>query len=311
MNKVKLPYGLRDGVMLYITFAERGAECGCVCPKCGGELIAHLGDDRAKHYKHRHKSDCEGATEHAIRAKLMELIERSGTFLLPASIAAIDGSEHTLIDEEAIEVGTVEVIEGGNPYLPAFRVRRKTADSSKEHEVTVVVNMGASEGGEFETGEACVEINLNDLGHDVSAERLMEVLRKSIHCTWINRPFAKEKEDELRKKLTFNRIKTTDEERNRLFQAAATHKKEFERISVGFTYGNEYEEKPRAFARIDASDNSEFARQFAGIEFTCDYCGESGLTHSQMQRFKPNYGTGTCYQCKGIKREKGLGFEGK
>ena len=48
----ELAYGLRDGVQVSIRDVERGAACRCICPACGGELVAHKGDILVHHFAH-------------------------------------------------------------------------------------------------------------------------------------------------------------------------------------------------------------------------------------------------------------------
>jgi hypothetical protein len=52
-NKLKIPYGKKDGELIHISQAKRGLKCGCLCPGCGSPLIARKGDIQAHHYSHK------------------------------------------------------------------------------------------------------------------------------------------------------------------------------------------------------------------------------------------------------------------
>ena len=46
-----LEYGLRDNTLISVhslTEEEKGEKCNCVCPSCGGKLIAKLGKVKKK-----------------------------------------------------------------------------------------------------------------------------------------------------------------------------------------------------------------------------------------------------------------------
>lgn len=40
MTNIRLPFGLRDNVILHISVVQRGLACGCLCPGCGDRLVA-------------------------------------------------------------------------------------------------------------------------------------------------------------------------------------------------------------------------------------------------------------------------------
>lgn len=48
----ELAFGLRDGVLVSIDQAARGARCGCICPACKVPLIARKGDILIHHFAH-------------------------------------------------------------------------------------------------------------------------------------------------------------------------------------------------------------------------------------------------------------------
>ena len=301
MHTIKLPYGKKDDKLYHVKVVARGASCECVCPKCEGALVAAKGDHNIAHFRHVDVSECEGAAEFALREKLIDLFRDAGQLMLPESHLKIEGENRVLVERETVEIESVDVISGGDPLTPRFVIRTKSSYEG-EREIRAVVNLGPKEVEVEEGPEPYVEIRLSELGDDYSVDRLIRSVIRDTRCIhWGRRPRAKEREAEIREELRV--IRTTPEDRERLLLEA--------RKSSGF-------EAPRPPSYPDSSsyfegtgdnkyearepDYSNFASQFAGISFTCEECGQTGLTHNEMQRVQPDHGTGVCYDCKGVRR---------
>ncbi|NIC38367.1 hypothetical protein HBJ58_16960 [Halomonas desiderata] len=85
-DKLKVPYGLRGNELLHISeikTAERGLGCKCVCPSCGGDLRANLGDKKRHHFSHNAHNSCDSAAETGLHLKAKELIAAAKRLRLP------------------------------------------------------------------------------------------------------------------------------------------------------------------------------------------------------------------------------------
>jgi hypothetical protein len=92
MSYLKNPFGLRNGIIVLISdlsINQRGAKCGCVCPNCGGELIARMGEVVAHHFAHT-KDACDetAAFMHGMFHIIMQFIQESKEFYAPALAAS-------------------------------------------------------------------------------------------------------------------------------------------------------------------------------------------------------------------------------
>lgn len=92
MAYLKNPFGLRNGIIVLISdlsLAERGAKCGCVCPSCGGELIARMGEVVTYHFAHT-KDACDEtvAFMHGMFHIIMQFIQEGKEFYAPALAAS-------------------------------------------------------------------------------------------------------------------------------------------------------------------------------------------------------------------------------
>ena len=80
-----LVYGLRksDDRIVSINDVSRGKECGCVCPKCGVDLLARKGDINEHHFAHSGDAVCRWAPETALHQLAKQIIAESKVILLP------------------------------------------------------------------------------------------------------------------------------------------------------------------------------------------------------------------------------------
>ena len=59
-------WGSRNGKAVRVSEVSRGLACECVCPGCGGQLVAKKGMQRAHHFAHANTVDCDGLGESAL-----------------------------------------------------------------------------------------------------------------------------------------------------------------------------------------------------------------------------------------------------
>jgi hypothetical protein len=82
---VRVPFGLRNGLMWPAKSVENGLACGCRCPGCDAPLVSrNLGTRRRAHFAHHNHPDCPGGFESAIHRMAKQLICERASLLLPA-----------------------------------------------------------------------------------------------------------------------------------------------------------------------------------------------------------------------------------
>ena len=67
-------WGRRSGKAVHVSEVSRGLACGCVCPRCGGQLVAKKGTQRAHHFAHANTVNCDGLGESALHLACKEMI---------------------------------------------------------------------------------------------------------------------------------------------------------------------------------------------------------------------------------------------
>lgn len=93
--EVQLHYGIFQGRLISIEdvpIENKGLRCGCVCPGCGGMLIANLKDDkRRKHFSH-HKAECNitYAQQTALHMIAKDILAQEKVFMFPGYSITLD-----------------------------------------------------------------------------------------------------------------------------------------------------------------------------------------------------------------------------
>lgn len=92
-----LSYGLKDGYLMFIGDVDRGLECECYCPHCGGKLIARKGDVNQHHFAHYQVENCGKGVETALHLLGKQVLQEEQCIRLP------DAEEISLITAVEVE----------------------------------------------------------------------------------------------------------------------------------------------------------------------------------------------------------------
>lgn len=86
---LKLPFALKDGILVEVSKVERGLACDCFCPSCGSALVARKGDHKIAHFAHHNTEECKGGLETALHLAAKEILSNDKSILLPAVNAGL------------------------------------------------------------------------------------------------------------------------------------------------------------------------------------------------------------------------------
>lgn len=87
-----LPFGLRAGRLYAVSEVYSGLACDCVCPACGGRLVAKKGTRNIPHFAHHRATDCPQATETALHLFAKHVIRQAGRVFVPNVILPHTGA---------------------------------------------------------------------------------------------------------------------------------------------------------------------------------------------------------------------------
>lgn len=117
----KLIYALKDANIVSIADVPSGKKCGCVCPACGGELIAHKGQKRMHHFAHRSNEDCEYGYESSLHLAAKDILSRAKKMVIPPVYVEFpqSGKPKELISmEKEISIDDVELEKRFDDIIP-------------------------------------------------------------------------------------------------------------------------------------------------------------------------------------------------
>lgn len=85
-HKLSVPFGMKDGRLVFVADVASGLECKCVCPECGQLLVARNRDfpgrRRVRHF-HMRASSCPGGYETAVHRMAKDVLATADAVLLP------------------------------------------------------------------------------------------------------------------------------------------------------------------------------------------------------------------------------------
>jgi hypothetical protein len=86
-RKLTVPFGMKDGRLVFVSDVALGLDCGCTCPESGETLVARNrkfpGRKRVRHFQHARTSSCPGGLETALHRMAKEMLATANALLLP------------------------------------------------------------------------------------------------------------------------------------------------------------------------------------------------------------------------------------
>jgi competence CoiA-like predicted nuclease len=87
---LRVPFGLRDGLLYEPRQVSNGKACGCICPGCQHPLVAKQ-NAQTPHFAHAPGEDCNNGTETAIHLAAKQLIAERMEVSIPAVVLHLSG----------------------------------------------------------------------------------------------------------------------------------------------------------------------------------------------------------------------------
>jgi hypothetical protein len=130
-KNLEIPYAIRAGAVVHVSEVPRGLNCGCICGRCGGVLIARQGVCREHHFAHYGESDCSGAAESILHRLAKELLSTAKTVALPSYFYRAKSRrfgvpvfiEREILAASRVCVGSVAVEQSLGPIVPDLLLR--------------------------------------------------------------------------------------------------------------------------------------------------------------------------------------------
>lgn len=194
-----LPFGEDStGRLRSVHEVPRGAECGCVCPKCSAPLVARKGDVLQHHFAHLAAEGCGGgALETSLHKLAKQVIRESGSVWIPELVVTEMG-HYERREPARLHAGVVDVEKRLDGVQPDALV------TSEDGEVIAVeVYVAHAVDGEKRRklaalGLSTIEIDLSGYASAVESSLIREFVLRSAPRFWLFHAREQKIRDELR-----------------------------------------------------------------------------------------------------------------
>jgi len=160
VSKLKIPLGLRDGLLLAPSEVPNGLACGCSCPGCGAQLIAKHPREKIAHFAHHSTEACLAGYETALHLAAKKVLLQRREVVVPGISA-----QSSLYDRETgAEVTVSKTIASKNVTLDSVE------EESREFE-GIVPDIIATFNGKL----LFIEIAVTHFVDDAKLEKLQQI----------------------------------------------------------------------------------------------------------------------------------------
>ena len=88
----RIPFGLKNGILVDVSAVESGLACGCICPSCHGKLQAKKGSMVSHYFSHDPSENmhaCETGFETAVHLMAKQILAEEGSAFAPELIVRV------------------------------------------------------------------------------------------------------------------------------------------------------------------------------------------------------------------------------
>ena len=92
----KIPFGLKDGLLVEVSEVESGLACDCVCPSCKRRLQANKGEIVSHYFSHDPSAKtkaCESAFETSIHLMAKQILSEDACLNFPSLTISVSGKD--------------------------------------------------------------------------------------------------------------------------------------------------------------------------------------------------------------------------
>lgn len=214
-GEVKLPYGMApNGRILHISEVESGLACRCVCPSCGGKLIANKGLIKTHHFAHHSDRLCVSAYETLLHRLAKQVIAEQKQVMLPRVVAEYENLTETICNEGIFTLDEVVIEPDLGGMRPDILGRRRVENGIKDLLIEVAVSHVCEQKKVElirERKAATIEIDLSNVPRNASREEMEQAIITTAPRKWLFNNRQESAKEELR--AEFERKAAAERER--------------------------------------------------------------------------------------------------
>jgi hypothetical protein len=209
----KIPFGLKDGVMVEVSDVESGRACGCVCPACKRPLQARKGQIKAHYFAHHSTAEavpCASGFETSIHLMAKQIVDEDRSLVFPELIIRQEAedllggyhSEEIWLEKSGVRFfDSVELEKGLDDMRPD--ITAYVGDEPILIEVAVTSFADDDKKRKIRKRQLpAIEIDLRSINYTITKNDLRELFNSaSTPNKWLSHPRAEEAKRSLKTKL--------------------------------------------------------------------------------------------------------------
>lgn len=216
MSKIsnnKIPFGLKNGLLVDVSEVESGLSCGCVCPSCKRKLQANKGQIVSHYFSHDPSAEtktCESAFETSIHLMAKQIISEDGHLNFPGLTISASGSDANGITHAE----EMQLEEKGKRYFERVELEKRLEDIRPDiisyiDGIPFLIEVAVTSFSDREKKNKirsltlpAVEIDLSGVDYTITKGELRELINStSTKKIWLSNPRAIDAKKELQAKL--------------------------------------------------------------------------------------------------------------
>jgi len=212
----KIPFGMKNGILLHVSDVVSGLACGCVCPYCNAKLQANKGTSgkRVHHFSHDPASnveECKTAFETSIHLMAKQILEQQKNVIFP--LLELTMWMHD--DENSEHSETIEVSPKENRSFKHVELEKRLGDIRPDiiaytsSKLPILIEIAVTHFSDSEKKEKirkmglhAIEIDLSKINYFITESELTKlVVDEFKNKIWLSNPDAINAKEQLREKL--------------------------------------------------------------------------------------------------------------
>jgi hypothetical protein len=202
-SDVKIPFGLKDGVLVHVSDVMSGLKCGCICPACPRKLQANKGTKKTHYFSHdplSNTDECKSAFETSIHLMAKQILAKHKNAIFP--LLELSMSMKDCVDvlhteklevtpktkKDFINVVLEKRLEGIRPDIIAYT----------SSQVPILIEVAVTNFSDAEKkkiirglGLYAIEIDLSGINYQISEDELTKlVIEEFKNKKWLSNPDA-------------------------------------------------------------------------------------------------------------------------
>jgi len=213
MSNNKIPFGLKDGVMVGIAEVQSGLACGCICPSCYRKLQANKGMKVAHYFSHdpsKESVPCESAFETSIHLMAKQIISEEGLAKFPRLEAKATQKDENGQSHEEAGVVTEEIIINFSQVELEKRLNEVRPDIiGYQDSIPYLIEIAVTHFSDDEKKKKirannwhAIEVDISKIDYTITKEELkVLIIDKVDNKKWLSNPVAAVMKADLKARL--------------------------------------------------------------------------------------------------------------